>query len=119
MKSSDRGDVIITSHLCKGCSLCINACPPKVLVQGKELNRQGYYAVTYTGSGCTGCGICKRTCFYFAIDIKEGKAVVDLPKCDGCGLCSELCPEDAISAVKLSEKDLYPRPDSRPYNRRI
>ena len=62
MKKSDRGDVIIASHLCKGCSLCIGACPPKVLVQGKTLNRQGYYAVTYTGSDCTGCGICFYIC---------------------------------------------------------
>jgi len=62
VKKSDRGDVIITDYLCKGCSLCIGVCPPKVLVQGKALNRQGYYAVTYTGSGCTGCGICFYIC---------------------------------------------------------
>jgi len=60
--NSDRGDVIIAAHLCKGCTLCINACPAKVLVQGKSLNRQGYYAVTYTESGCTGCGICFYIC---------------------------------------------------------
>jgi 2-oxoglutarate ferredoxin oxidoreductase subunit delta len=59
---SDRGDVQIATHLCKGCSLCIAACPPGVLVQGKSLNRQGYYAVSYGGSGCTGCGICFYIC---------------------------------------------------------
>jgi 2-oxoglutarate ferredoxin oxidoreductase subunit delta len=59
---SDRGDIIIASHLCKGCSLCIAACPPKVLLQGNTLNRQGYYAVSYAGSGCTGCGICFYVC---------------------------------------------------------
>jgi NAD-dependent dihydropyrimidine dehydrogenase PreA subunit len=59
---SGRGDILIASHLCKGCSLCIAACPAKVLIQGAVLNRQGYYAVTYKGSGCTGCSICFYVC---------------------------------------------------------
>jgi Pyruvate/2-oxoacid:ferredoxin oxidoreductase delta subunit len=33
-----------------------------VLIQGKALNRQGYYAAVYRGSGCTGCGICFYVC---------------------------------------------------------
>ena len=91
-----------------------NIIPPSKVKRG----HQGFYAVV-DKQKCTGCGICKRTCFYFAIDIKDGKAVVDMPRCDGCGLCQELCPEDAISVEKLSDKDLYPRPDSKPYNKRI
>jgi 2-oxoglutarate ferredoxin oxidoreductase subunit delta len=62
LAESDRGNIEIASHLCKGCSLCIEACPAKVLIQGAVLNRQGYYAVTYEGSGCTGCGICFYVC---------------------------------------------------------
>lgn len=62
MGNSDRGDVKIAEHLCKGCSLCIESCPPGVLIQGSALNRQGYYAVTYLGTGCTGCGICFYVC---------------------------------------------------------
>jgi len=60
--NSDRGDIQIAINLCKGCALCISACPPGVLVEGKILNRQGYYAVSYSGSGCTGCGICFYVC---------------------------------------------------------
>jgi NAD-dependent dihydropyrimidine dehydrogenase PreA subunit len=59
---SDRGDVQIAIHLCKGCGLCIAACPPGVLSQGSTLNRQGYHSVSYSGSGCTGCGICFYVC---------------------------------------------------------
>jgi NAD-dependent dihydropyrimidine dehydrogenase PreA subunit len=59
---SGRGDIQVSSHLCKGCALCIAACPAKVLIQGAILNRQGYYAVTYKGSGCTGCSICFYVC---------------------------------------------------------
>ena len=62
MGNSDRGDIQIAIHLCKGCALCIEACPAGVLVQGKDLNRQGYYAVSYSGSGCSGCGLCFYVC---------------------------------------------------------
>ena len=62
MGNSDRGDIQIAIHLCKGCALCISACPAGVLSQGKTLNRQGYFAVSYSGSGCTGCGICFYVC---------------------------------------------------------
>ena len=62
MAETDRGDVLIAAHLCKGCCLCTVACPPGVLVQSNFLNRQGYYAVAYKGSGCTGCGICFYVC---------------------------------------------------------
>jgi 2-oxoglutarate ferredoxin oxidoreductase subunit delta len=58
----DSGEIIIAEHLCKGCTLCIVACPAKVLVQGNTLNRQGYHAVIYKGSGCSGCGICFYVC---------------------------------------------------------
>ena len=62
MGVSDRGDVVIAFHLCKGCALCVASCPAKVLTQGTALNRQGYCAVTYAGSGCSGCGICFYVC---------------------------------------------------------
>ena len=62
MGDMDRGDVEINLHLCKGCSLCVAACPPGVLAQSQFLNRQGYYAISYKGTGCTGCGICFYVC---------------------------------------------------------
>ncbi len=43
-------------------------------------------------SKCTGCGICKRVCFYRAIEINDGIATADRGKCDGCGLCAQFCP---------------------------
>jgi NAD-dependent dihydropyrimidine dehydrogenase PreA subunit len=62
MGNMDRGDVEIAAQLCKGCYLCVAACPPGVLSQSRFLNRQGYYAAGYSGSGCTGCGICFYVC---------------------------------------------------------
>jgi 2-oxoglutarate ferredoxin oxidoreductase subunit delta len=62
MGDTDRGDIIIAEHLCKGCCLCVAACPAEVLVQGDFLNRQGYFSISYAGSGCTGCGVCFYVC---------------------------------------------------------
>jgi NAD-dependent dihydropyrimidine dehydrogenase PreA subunit len=47
---------------CKGCGLCIEACPPKVTAMNERLNHYGYRTATYAGSGCTGCGICFLAC---------------------------------------------------------
>jgi NAD-dependent dihydropyrimidine dehydrogenase PreA subunit len=54
----DRGTVDMNSEECKGCGLCVEACPARVLVLAEGLNRYGYRPAVYAGRGCTGCGIC-------------------------------------------------------------
>ncbi len=44
---------------------------------------------------CDRCGVCVRSCFYDAIKLTKGGAVVNRDKCDGCGLCAEVCPTGA------------------------
>lgn len=58
----DRGRVEIGTDECKGCLLCTAVCPVHVLVRTNKLNKQGYFPVEYTGSGCTGCGFCFYAC---------------------------------------------------------
>jgi len=58
----DRGRLDLNSEECKGCGLCVEACPPKVLQLAPFLSRYGYHPVTYLGKGCTGCGICFFAC---------------------------------------------------------
>lgn len=52
--------VIIHTDCCKACGLCIIHCPKNVLRHGKVINKLGYEATEYVGSGCIACG----TCFY-------------------------------------------------------
>jgi len=59
---TDRGSVTIDAQECKGCGLCIEACPPRVLRLSAGLNTYGYHPAEYGGSGCTGCGICYYVC---------------------------------------------------------
>ena len=58
----DRGLLRVDINECKGCGLCIEACPPKAIHLSDELNHYGYRTATYNGSGCTGCGICFFAC---------------------------------------------------------
>jgi len=58
----DRGFLRVDVNECKGCGLCIEACPPKVIHLSEQLNHYGYRTATYEGTGCTGCGICFMAC---------------------------------------------------------
>jgi NAD-dependent dihydropyrimidine dehydrogenase PreA subunit len=62
VKQKSRGLVEIVSDLCKGCLLCIEACPPEVLKVAEHLNKMGFHPVEYVGEGCTACGICFYVC---------------------------------------------------------
>lgn len=61
-KERDRGLLRIDTDECKGCGLCIEACPPKVISMSERLNHYGYRTALYAGAGCTGCGICFIVC---------------------------------------------------------
>jgi NAD-dependent dihydropyrimidine dehydrogenase PreA subunit len=58
----DRGLLKVDVEECKGCGLCREACPPKVIGLSEGLNHYGYRTATYAGAGCTGCGICFMVC---------------------------------------------------------
>jgi 2-oxoglutarate ferredoxin oxidoreductase subunit delta len=62
MASQARGKVIIRVEECKGCGLCVEACPPKCLVLARELSSYGVHPAHYTGEDCSGCGICFYCC---------------------------------------------------------
>ncbi len=58
----DRGLLRVNEDECKGCGLCVEACPPRAIRLGEQLNHYGYRTAAYKGSGCTGCGICFLVC---------------------------------------------------------
>jgi len=62
MAPQDRGRVTIDPDECKGCGLCLDACPPKCLAFAKDLSPYGVHPALYLGEGCTGCGICFYAC---------------------------------------------------------
>ncbi|MBA3914103.1 MAG: 4Fe-4S dicluster domain-containing protein [Acidobacteriales bacterium] len=57
-----RGKVEIHVEECKGCGVCVDACPPKCLELEPELSTMGVHPAHYNGEGCSGCGICFYCC---------------------------------------------------------
>jgi len=68
-----RGKIEIDRELCKGCFLCIRACPVKVLDADTELNASGSH---------------------------PSKAAYP-EKCIACGNCYEVCPDVCIRVFEL------------------
>lgn len=65
--------VIINTDRCKGCGLCIEACPKKILAIDEEnLNAKGYHPA----------------------------AVVDITGCIACAFCATMCPDAVITVIK-------------------
>lgn len=57
------GAVLIDSERCKGCVLCVVACPNNVLAQGKKVNIKGYnYVQPKHLDACIGCTNCAVVC---------------------------------------------------------
>jgi heterodisulfide reductase subunit A-like polyferredoxin len=49
-------------------------------------------------SKCKACGLCARSCIYFAIEAGQPAYHIS-SECDGCGLCPQICPFGAISMI--------------------
>ena len=62
MANQVRGNVEFDTQECKGCGLCVDSCPPKVLELSPDLNQYGVHPAQYKGENCTGCGICFYCC---------------------------------------------------------
>ncbi|MEF8725911.1 MAG: 4Fe-4S dicluster domain-containing protein [Candidatus Bipolaricaulota bacterium] len=72
-----RGKVSVHEERCKGCGLCIEACPQGVLSFSGNFNSSGYDYVTVDNpEDCVGCGFCGKVCPDVALTVykkqKEG-----------------------------------------------
>lgn len=60
-----KGTIYVDQTRCKGCSLCVMACPKEVIVLDQDtLNAKGYHPAILDESenACTGCAICAVIC---------------------------------------------------------
>lgn len=67
------GRVTIVEKLCKGCGLCVQACPRKIMQLSKtRLNEKGY----------------------------PPAEVSDMDMCTACASCAKMCPDSVITVEK-------------------
>ena len=68
--------VTFLTDLCKGCGLCVTACPKKIVRLADDvLNAKGYHPAT----------------------VREE----DMEKCVACASCAKICPDSIITVEKL------------------
>jgi len=62
----------VDPNYCKGCGLCIIACPRKIIRLSENINAKGYnYAECIEQEKCTACKMCYITCPDVAITIEK------------------------------------------------
>lgn len=69
-RGGPRGTVVIDAERCKGCELCVPACPPGVLRMSARRNTAGYLLPELL-EGCTGCSACLLVCPDFCFDVYQ------------------------------------------------
>ena len=58
-----RGAIVVDTEHCKGCNLCVVACPAHVLELHHDVNGKGYhYSYMKNPEACIGCASCGHVC---------------------------------------------------------
>ena len=65
--------IVFLEERCKGCRLCVEACPAHIIRPAGRFNRQGY-EVMETECRCTGCASCAVMCPDTAIRVFRDKS---------------------------------------------
>jgi len=63
--------ITIDAEQCKGCGLCVTACPQRVIAIGTRINRRGqFHAVASDPRRCIACRSCSIACPDAAIEVR-------------------------------------------------
>ena len=79
-------NLVIDVERCKGCELCIDACPPHVLVMTDQVVNSRGYRFPELIAGCIACQACTAICpdFVFAVyRYDEPVVLAGRPAADG------------------------------------
>ncbi len=65
--------VTVNEDLCKGCGLCISACPKNIMIiSAAQINAKGYHtALCEKPEACIGCAFCATMCPEVAIRVEK------------------------------------------------
>lgn len=62
--------IIIDQDKCKGCLLCVKACPKNMIRKSNKVNFKGYIPAEFCKekNKCIGCALCAKRCPDLAIE---------------------------------------------------
>jgi 2-oxoglutarate ferredoxin oxidoreductase subunit delta len=74
-KKEKKAKIEIDEHFCKGCGLCVDACPQHIISISEKVSAGGYYPAQCPDpdNKCTGCALCARMCPDVAIEVFQKK----------------------------------------------
>ena len=73
--SKSKGKIIIDADRCKGCGLCIDACPNKNIYLSEEADLRGIRVARYDNADeCNACKFCYEVCPDVAITVYKSKS---------------------------------------------
>lgn len=71
--SKTKGRIVIDGERCKGCGLCISACPKGQIGLSEQENLRAIRIACFGENGaCTGCTFCAVICPDVAIEVYKG-----------------------------------------------
>ena len=71
------GNILINTERCKGCRLCMEFCPRKLISMSEDFNGKGHHPA--------------------ALNLIQGR---ESEECTGCAICAMMCPDIAIEVYK-------------------
>ncbi len=71
-----KGAIVIDIEKCKGCGLCVEVCPQKVIELGNNVNTKGYFYADVIKEDCTACENCVMVCPDTVITLYKAKLEV-------------------------------------------
>ncbi|MGL4986280.1 MAG: 4Fe-4S binding protein [Treponemataceae bacterium] len=68
-----KGRVFFNQERCKGCQLCVEACPTKIIkLDNQKINTKGYHpAMVIEKEKCIGCASCALMCPDYVITVER------------------------------------------------
>ena len=75
-----KGTIEVNEIYCKGCELCVQACPQGVMALAQDrLTAKGYHPAQLVAENCTGCAVCALVCPEAAITVYRQAAPLRAP----------------------------------------